>query len=56
MAETDQEADALPNDVTDVCVPTQVAVEEHTEVFDAWALLHGLATDPHADRGRPRVF
>ena len=49
MAETNQEADAFTYDVTDVSVPSEVAVYNHTEVFDARALLDGLATDPHAD-------
>ena len=50
MAETNQEADTFTHDVTDVSVPSEVAVKNHTEVFDARALPDGLATDPDADR------
>ena len=50
VAETNQETDAFTYDVTDVGVPSEVVVKNHTEVFDARALLDGLATDPHADR------
>ena len=34
VAETYQEADTLPNHITDVGVPGQVAVKQHAEVPD----------------------
>ena len=52
VTETYQETNALTNDVTDMCVPAEVAVKQHAEVFDTWTLLNGLATDPYADRGK----
>ena len=50
VTETDQEADALVHNVAHVCVPAQMAVENHSQVFDSPALLNGLRTDPYADR------
>ena len=51
MAETYQEANTLAYDIVNVSVTTKVAVEQHAEISNAWALLDGPATDPHADRG-----
>ena len=50
VAETQQETHALLNHISDVNVPAEVTVENHTKVFNVGALLQGLPTDPHADR------
>ena len=51
MTETDQEASAPANNVTHMCIPGEVPVENHTQVPHRMALLNGLPTDPYADRG-----
>ncbi|KAF0286854.1 hypothetical protein FJT64_014673 [Amphibalanus amphitrite] len=50
VAETDQEANAPTDHVTDVRVPGEMTVEKHAKVFHSLALLDGLPTDPYADR------
>ena len=51
VSETDQEAGTVANYVADVRVPAQVTVEQHAQVLNCPALLNGLPTDPHGDRG-----
>ena len=50
MTEADQDADALVNHVSHMCVPGQVSVKKNSRIFCSKALLNGLPTDPYADR------
>ena len=50
MAETDQDANALMHNFTDMCVPAEVAVKNYAQVLRSPAFLNGLPAYPYADR------
>ena len=50
VAETNQEADTLTHNVTNMDIPAKVTVKQDTQILNVPFLLYSPATDPHADR------